>query len=231
MKTILITGASKGLGAELHRLFWAEPKVWNVVGVDETTDDLRSSEAIDDLCRTIELLELDVLINCAGINRIDYLEDVPLEDWEAIMAVNVRAPFLLAQGLLPQLKRSRGTICNIISNASHVPMTASLAYNASKGALHIMTLQLARELTRRWGITVFGVSPNKMKDTYMSAYIDKRVELVRGWSHEQARKYQLDALLTGEETPPERVAELIHWLLSDRERHRFLSGCVLPYGA
>ena len=47
-----------------------------------------------------------------------------------------------------------------------MPMTCSLAYNASKGAAHIMTLQLARELTKKHGITVFGIAPNKLKGTW-----------------------------------------------------------------
>ena len=98
---------------------------------------------------------------------------------------------------LPELAKTRGTVLNIVSNASHMPMTTSLAYNASKGAAHIMTLQLARELTKKHGITVFGISPNKLRGTEMSKDIEDQVVKHRGWTKEYAEQYQLNALLAG----------------------------------
>jgi hypothetical protein len=65
----------------------------------------------------------------------------------------------------------------------------------------------------------------------MSEYIDSEVERVRGWDKDEAKQYQLNGLLTGKETPVERVAEFIVWLLQKKERHEFLTGCILPYGA
>jgi hypothetical protein len=53
----------------------------------------------------------------------------------------------------------------------------------------------------------------------------------RGWTYEQARKYQLGSLLTGEETPPAAVADFIAFLLSSKGRHKYLTGCDIPYGA
>jgi meso-butanediol dehydrogenase/(S,S)-butanediol dehydrogenase/diacetyl reductase len=147
------------------------------------------------------------------------------------MDINAKGIFMMTRWALPALAKSRGTIVNIVSNAAHIPMTCSLAYNASKGAAHIMTMQLARELTKKHGITVFGIAPNKLAGTEMSLDIEQQVVVQRGWTAEAARQYQLAALLPGEETPPARVAELVTWLLSQRDRHRFLSGTVIPYGA
>jgi NAD(P)-dependent dehydrogenase (short-subunit alcohol dehydrogenase family) len=175
--------------------------------------------------------ELDVLINNAGINIIGHLEDFEPTDWDRIMDTNARGIFLMAKACLPLLARSKGTILNIVSNASHMPMTGSLAYNASKGAAHIMTKQLARELTKRHGITVFGISPNKLAGTEMSDSIDRQVVETRGWTMEQARKYQLSALLAGEETNPSAVAGLVAYLLKTKYNHKYLTGCVIPYGA
>lgn len=172
---------------------------------------------------------LDVLINCAGVNDIDWLENFTEDRWDRIMDTNAKGIYMMTRALLPLLIESKGTILNIVSNASHVPMTNSLAYNASKGAAHIMTLQLAREL--RGKVTVFGISPNKLANTGMSAYIDERVPEVRGWTYEQAKQYQLNALLAGEETPPELIADLVAYLLESKDRHRFLTGCIIPYGA
>jgi len=172
-----------------------------------------------------------VLINCAGINITGWLETFEEEDWDDVLAVNTKGIFRMTQWALGELAKTHGTVLNIVSNASHMPMTTSLAYNASKGAAHIMTLQLARELTKRHGITVFGISPNKLKGTEMSKDIERQVIEHRGWTKEYAEQYQLNALLAGEETDPAQLAEFIAFLLHNKPRHKYLTGCVLPYGA
>lgn len=239
-KVYVITGCSSGLGRELCRTIRAAGNHVVGIGKDHPTDgtdtdeyircDLEDPEQIRRAADAV-LVPVDVLINCAGINEINYLEDLTLMNWDRVMNVNARAIYLLSRAFLAPLIESRGTIVNIISNASHQPMTASLVYNASKGAAHIMTLQLARELTKRHDITVFGVSPNKMAGTGMSRYIEGHVSEVRGWTPEVAAAYQRQSLLAGEETPPEVVAEFVSYLLSSKRTHKHLTGCVIPYGA
>jgi len=224
----VITGTTSGLGQCL--LLEARRQGWYVDNLDKPGHDLTDPESVRIFCEG-RSAPVDVLINNAGINGIDWLENVTVEDWDRIMNTNARAIFLMVKGLLPQLKEAKGTVLNITSNAAWVPMTNSLAYNASKAAAHIMTLQLARELTKRHGITVLGVAPNKLEGTGMSRYIEERVCGIRGWTPEQAKQYQLNALTSGEETKPERLAEFIVWLLSDKSRHKHLSGCIFPYGA
>lgn len=223
MSNILITGSHSGLGLELRKqLEFAGHRVYPydiITGFDVRTPDLDGIE------------RLDVLINNAGVNFIDWLENFTEQEWDHVMDVNAKGIFMMTKACLPLLIASKGTVVNIVSNAAHMPMTCSLAYNASKGAAHIMTLQLARELTRKHGITVFGIAPNKLAGTRMSNHIDEQVVQTRGWTKEQAVKYQLNGLLTGEETPPARVAEFITFLLQDKARHKYLTGCVLPYGA
>ena len=225
MSKIMVTGGSSGLGKELVRQL-TETNHEVIVFDSEVGDDVRWPEDTRGECPP-----LDVLINCAGVNMTDWLEDVTDYAWSETMDVNAKGIFRMSQWALDSLRESKGTIVNIVSNASHMPMTTSLAYNASKGAAHIMTLQLARELTKRHGITVFGVSPNKLRGTKMSADIEAQVVRTRGWTPEFAAEYQRNALLTGMETEPSAVAEFIAFLLSSKERHVFLSGCILPYGA
>lgn len=229
MSKIMITGSGSGLGATIAA---------HLRDAGHTILDFDHSKG-DDVRRPGNSIgypsatppPMDVLINCAGVNHIDWLEKFEEADWERVMDTNAKGIFKMSQWALPSLAASRGTIVNIVSNASHVPMTGSLAYNASKGAAHIMTLQLARELTKKWGITVFGVSPNKLAGTGMSRDIEERVLAVRGWTAEQARQYQLAALPAGEETPPGAIAEFLTFLLAFKDRHRFLTGTVIPYGA
>lgn len=226
MSNILITGSSNGLGAAMvdelrnqgHKVF--EYDIVN--GFDVVVPD---HEYLN------EIGSIDVLINNAGINIIDWLESFTEHEWDDVMDTNAKGIFMMTKAALPYLVKSKGTVLNIVSNAAHMPMTCSLAYNASKGAAHIMTLQLARELTKKYGITVFGIAPNKLHGTVMSDSIDEQVVATRGWTKEFAQQYQLNGLLCGEETPAERVAEFIAFLLQDKDHHKHLTGCVLPYGA
>ena len=224
MAKILVTGSESGLGHEICLELIADGH--DVYGYD-------IKEGFDVNMPEIDTLtdELDILINCAGVNLIDWLEDFTLAKWEKVMDVNAKGIFQMTQAALPMLIKSKGTVVNIVSNAAHMPMTCSLAYNASKGAAHIMTLQLARELTKKHSITVFGIAPNKLKGTGMSDAIDEQVVATRGWTKEYAQEYQLQGLLTGQETDPKQVAEFLAFLLSSKERHQALTGCILPYGA
>lgn len=223
MSTILVTGSESGLGA-------AMVKALREAG--HTVFEYDIADGLDVRRPNLEGIEqLDVLINNAGVNIIDWLENFAEIDWDEVMDVNAKGIFKMTQAALPLLAASKGTVLNIVSNAAHMPMTCSLAYNASKGAAHIMTLQLARELTKKHGITVFGVAPNKLCQTGMSASIDEQVVKTRGWTKEYAQQYQINGLLAGEETPPELVAEFIAFLLQDKRHHKHLTGCILPYGA
>jgi hypothetical protein len=65
----------------------------------------------------------------------------------------------------------------------------------------------------------------------MSKDIEEQVMQHRGWTKEFAEQYQLGALLAGEETDPVQLAEFVAFLLSNKPRHKYLTGCVLPYGA
>lgn len=237
MSNILVTGSSNGLGRCLMRALINCGH--NVAGFDiEDGYDVRVADYADIayLLRNSQGIEvedpkLDVLINCAGVNLINWLEKVTDADWDAVMDINAKGIFKMTQACLPLLIESKGTVLNIVSNAAHVPMTCSLAYNASKGAAHIMTLQLARELTKKYGITVFGIAPNKLAGTGMSDSIDEQVVATRGWTKEYAHEYQVKAMLTQEETPPIAVAHFIAYLLMDKMNHKYLTGTVIPYGA
>ena len=224
MSVAIITGAKSGLGSHIYQklqesysrvIDWSLPEV-----------DVSDARSVKEAAYAAPMA--DVLINCAGINRIDYLPNLNEETWDDVIGVNAKGIYLTAKHMLGKL--SGGTILNIVSNASNIPMTGSLAYNASKGAAAIMTQQMHRELFNTHNITVFGISPNKLKGTGMSRDIEEQVCKQRGWTSEEAAKYQLAALPIGEETDPDTLAEFIAFLLSSKQRHKYLGGCIIPYG-
>lgn len=241
----IVTGACSGLGYAITNQLLAEG--WEVHGVDlpDTEPpapfaghpryshfyiDLRRPGEIESLGESHDGFPVDALINCAGINHLTPFDDLNPLDWDRLMDVNARALWLTTQALAGSLNGG-GTVLNIVSNAAHIPMTHSLAYNASKGAALMVTKQMARELHKTHGIYVFSISPNKIAGTAMSRQIEAAVPALRGWTEEEAEAYQRAALPIGEETPPGAVAEFIAFLLANKERHRYLHGCNIPYGA
>jgi len=222
-KTALVTGAGSGLGLCIADAL--ERQGAFVIRWDyniEPAHDVREPKGMFQG-------DLDILVNCAGVNQQSWLEDITKAHWDRVMETNAWGIANMTRYCVGALRHSRGTVVNIVSNAAHIPMRCSAAYNASKGAALILTKQMARELSPE--VTVFSVSPNKLADTGMSRQIDAEVQRTRGWTAEEAHDYQLQSLLTGEETPPEVLAEFIAFLLSTKERHKYLTGCDIPYGA
>lgn len=221
-KVAVVTGAAWGLGALVCDCL-------ELVGYNVEKIDKAFGHDVADASGFPVFDRVDVLVNCAGVNRIAWLEDLTESNWDEVMDTNAKGIAAMTQALLPQLRASGGTVLNIVSNASHVPMRGSAAYNASKGAAAILSKQMARELISD-GITVFAISPNKLADTGMSNDIDVQVQQTRGWTAQQAREYQLAGLLTGKETDPDKLAEFIGFLLYSKERHEMFAGCDIPYG-
>lgn len=253
---IVITGGSSGLGeaiigniykAHQENLIWKELNV-NIFNIDlqsskysleEKTGNFNVSDIKFDLgigqeyqfeAMSKELLpeKIDILINNCGVNYIEWIEKLDMEQYDVVMNVNVKSAVMLVKNNLNKLRD--GTILNIISNASDMAMTNSLVYNGSKGAMKIITKQMSRELGKTHNITVFGISPNKIGDTQMTRYIDHKVCELRGWTPEQAHEYQVSSLPSRNETNKEILAEFIIFLLSQKQRHVNLQGCILPYG-
>lgn len=226
MKTFVVTGASSGLGKAISSHLELNGHIvinWSC----DTGVDIRIAASVY-AARDLLDSPIDGLVNCAGVNYINWFAEIPLDEWDRVMNTNARGMFLVSQALLKQLRDK--VICNIVSNASHVPMTNSAAYNASKGAAHILTLMMGRELRKSHNVTVFGISPNKLKGTGMSSDIESKVCELRGWTPEQALQYQIAALPAGEETDPAACAEFIVWLLLRPDIHKFLNQTVLPFG-
>jgi NAD(P)-dependent dehydrogenase (short-subunit alcohol dehydrogenase family) len=108
-----------------------------------------------------EFGRLDALCNVAGILKLANTPEMPLADWNLVMAVNLTAPFLLCQAAIPHLLESRGAIVNVTSLAAHIGEAYCAAYCASKAGLAQLTKALAMEYLKA-PIRINAISPGGM---------------------------------------------------------------------
>jgi NAD(P)-dependent dehydrogenase (short-subunit alcohol dehydrogenase family) len=126
---------------------------------------------------------LDILVNNAGAMWDEPLETFPDAAWDAVVDLNLKAPFWLVQALLPALRKA-GTaddparIINIGSIAAiHIPARPNYSYSSSKAALHQLTRVLAKELGPQH-VTVNAVAPGPFPSSMMAATLDELGEAI-----------------------------------------------------
>ena len=184
MKTVLINGGSRGIGAELVRAFSdAGYKVAFTYNISEDEAIRLASEtgavrikadsAIEDeIISAVEAAEIalrsiDCLINNAAVSSFSLFNDITTELWNKTFAVNVTAPFIYSREVTRgMIKRKMGKIINISSIWGLVGASCEVHYSASKAALIGMTRALAKELGPS-GITVNAIAPGVI-DTQMN---------------------------------------------------------------
>jgi len=166
---VLITGASQGIGRAIatrviqdgYRVINLDKKAPKSLLEGETYHfvDLMDPQAIEELIPKITKQEPILrLVNNAGFIRPGALENTTLDDFEAVMALNLRAPMLLAQQLLPQMRQAKfGRIVSIASRAA-LGKEERTVYAASKAGLVGMTKTWALEMAK-FGITVNAIGP------------------------------------------------------------------------
>lgn len=131
--------------------------------------DLRRADAAGELvdAAVAELGPLDILVANAGLGRVQNLEDVSIHDFDETLAVNLRAPFLLAQRAAPEMARKKfGRILFMSSVAAFTGGIIGPHYAASKAGLHGLTHFLAARLAAS-GVTVNALAPALITETGM----------------------------------------------------------------
>ena len=108
--------------------------------------DLREPESIRQTVARVaaEFGRIDILVNNAGRFETAPMEEISVEQWDAMFQTNTRAPFLVAQAALPHLKASRGRIINLGSLGGLHPWPTHAHYCTSKAALHMLTRTMSR---------------------------------------------------------------------------------------
>lgn len=239
-RTALVTGASRGLGRAICRVFAREgAKVaFNYAkSDDEAAATLKEIEAIGAkgwafktsvldkaglwaMVRSIEAEAgvIDILVNNAGIGQVVPLALMEEEDWDKVMNVNVKGAFLTTQAVIRGMVRNKsGRILNVSSLAGVKMMQAPVHYSAAKAALKGFTEALAKEIGR-YGITVNCLAPGVLEEGVSSNLPKNRRE-------EYIRHCALGRLGTMDE-----AAEVAAFLCSDRNSYMNGSTIVLDGG-
>jgi 2-deoxy-D-gluconate 3-dehydrogenase len=179
-KVALVTGATKGIGIETCKVLADAGADIAAVGRDASglkevrilveargrrcaaiAADMATAEGPETTAKEAMKAfgNVDILVNNAGIALIDSLLDASIEDWDRTMSVNLRAPWLLAKQLVPQMiKRGSGKIINVSSQAGVVGLEGHGAYAASKGGLNMLTKVMCVEWAKH-NIQINSVCP------------------------------------------------------------------------
>lgn len=203
----MVTGGARGIGAAICAKLRADGL--DVVALDVAAgaevvhcdvSDRHSVRAAAD-----RIGPVDVLVNNAAIWRFAPLEDVTTDDFDQVMAVNVRGPFLCSQAFgAGMLERGAGSIVNIVSIAASLADPSVGAYSPSKAALLALTRQTAVEWGPR-GVRCNAVGPGLVPTEGARVYDDPDVRRRR------ARAVPLQRLAA-----PAEIAEVVAFLASDR---------------
>lgn len=233
MRTALITGGSRGIGAAMVRAFCqagyrvaffyrssreAALALQAACGAVAIACDVRSSQQVNAACAQAlrELAHIDVLINNAGIAQQKLLTELTDEDWHAMLDTHLSGAFYVTRAVLPgMISRKSGRILNIGSIWGQVGASCEAHYSAAKAGLIGLTKALAKEVGPS-GITVNCVCPGVI-DTDMLA----------GFTRDDLAALCQDTPM-GRLGTPEDVARCALWLA--REDADFITGQIVGVG-
>ena len=239
-KTVIVTGATSGIGRATAEAFARDGASMLLVGSDDAAlaevaevvrgagghpascrADVTTADAPDLIVRTaIEAFgHLDVLVNAAGVIATGALEATTDEIWDTMMAVNLRAPFRLMRAAAPHLADRKGAVVNVSSVNGLRSFPGVLAYCVSKAGVDHLTRCAAIEMAPR-GVRVNAVNPgvtvtnlhrrSGMGDSQYAAFLERSKE-----THPLGRPGQ-----------PDEIAALILFLASDRAG--WMTGETIP---
>lgn len=183
-KQIVVTGGAGGIGSLLCRKLMAAGAIVTVIDRVESIDfsatllrgDLASLEGVAAIASQLKNLPVDILINLAGLQYFGPCEEQSPEHTALLYAVNLVAPVLLTQSVLPQMKaRKNGHIVNIGSTFGSINFAHFATYSSSKAGLRGFSEALRRELSVL-GIDVTYIAPRAVKTPLNSP---KVMELAR----------------------------------------------------
>jgi len=234
-KAAIVTGAAQGIGYTIAEILASQGAVVGAFDINEA----RAVEAAERLCgqgykavggfvdvadtgslkRMVDKViasfgYLDILVNNAGILHSTPILEVTEEEWDRVMAVNLKSVFFAAQQAIPYLKQRRHPrIINISSLAGRMGgYETGMAYTASKGGVISLTYGLARQLAP-FGITVNAVCPGTT-----------RTPIIDQWTPEQIAELT-GRIPLGKLGEPRNIGSAVAYLASDEAE--FITGLLM----
>lgn len=235
MSTVLITGASRGIGAACARAFAkagydiavnycrSEEKAIALVNETESIGtravavqaDVADSMQVKAMFDTVraELGSVDVLVNCAGIAHSGLLTELTDDEWNNLIGTDLSGTFYCCREALKDMIRAHsGAIVNIASMWGEVGASCEAAYSAAKAGVIGLTKALAKEVGPS-GIRVNAVSPGVVMTDMMAGYTAEDIAALKN-------ETPLNRLGT-----PEDIAQTVLFLASDKAQ--FITGQVI----
>lgn len=236
MKTVLITGSSRGIGAAIARRLNNEYKI--VINYNNSKDkafkllyELRETNpnviAIkadasneDEVSIMFDVAEknfghVDILINNAGISHFSLIQDIEFDTWKNVINTNLNSVFLNSKRAIPNMiSKGDGVIINMSSIWGDFGASMEALYSTSKGAINTFTKAIAKELAPS-GIRVNAIAPG-IVETDMMKNDFTEIEL----------KELKNEVPTNRFAKAEEVAGLVRYLISDEAS--YITGDIIP---
>ena len=240
-KVALITGGGTGIGRAIALAFAREGASVALAGrrlekLREVTSEVEkqgsSGIAIEcDVTRGREVERavretvkkfgrLNVLVNCAGALHVSTVEGISEKEWDRVMTVNVKGPFLMSRAVLPEFRKAGGgAIVNIGSVLGLVAMKDRAAYCASKGGVTMLTKAIAIDHAHE-NVRVNCICPSIVETELVKGLFDKSEQ------GQALRKARIASIPLGRIGRPVDVAEMAVFLAS--EESSWLTGAAIP---
>lgn len=207
-KTVLITGGARGIGKALVDHLTALE--YNVIAPSRDDMDLFDPASISQYMEKNNDLKVDILINNAGINKPQWIEEMSDENIENTLRINLESPIRLVRGLVGHMKEKKwGRIINISSAFGIVARGKQVLYCSTKHGINGMTKALALELAPH-NVLVNSVCPGFAE-----------TEMVMRNPKEKIKALESDIPL-GRLVKPEEIAYLVEFLIS--EKNTYMTG-------
>ncbi len=203
-RVIVHYGASRDAAEALVEDIRAKGGQADALGADLAAPD--GAHRLAEAVRALGIERLDVLVNNAGLGEMASIEDQTIESFDRQFAVNVRAPFFLVQQLLPILGEGSSVIL-LSSVVARAAFDGSAVYSATKGAVEVLTRNLAKELGPR-GIRVNAIAPGAIDTDMAQVFLGS----------EEGREFIKSLQALKRIGQPDDIADAVLFLASDRSR-------------
>jgi len=227
-RNVIITGGGSGIGRAAAITFALHDANVHILDLNKTQADEVQREILStggnafvhsvDVSNQQQVVSafstigmVDILVNSAGVSHIGKIETTSTEDLDRIYNVNVKGVYNCLYAAIPIMKnKKKGVILNVSSVAANVGISERFAYSMSKGAVHAMTLSIAKDYVQD-NIRCNSISPGRVHTPFVDGFLKKNYPGREKEMFDKLSKTQP----VGRMGTPEEIAKLILYLCSD----------------